>query len=93
MARARDSPKRIGAEYQAAEYGCLFCGQKGEARMKNVRWKRMIAGILAAAICMMNCGLPAAASEPGVTGETITEAEQYACQSKFVHDVFLSSLS
>lgn len=31
--------------------------------MKNVKWKRMIALILAAVTCMMNCGLSAAASE------------------------------
>lgn len=46
--------------------------------MKNVKWKRMIAGILAAVTCMMNCGLSAAASELGATGDTVIEAVEEA---------------
>lgn len=46
--------------------------------MKNVKWKRIIAVILAAVTCMMNCGLSAAASELGTTGETVIEAVEEA---------------
>lgn len=46
--------------------------------MKNVRWKRIVAVILAAATCLMNCGLSAAASELGTTGETVIEAVEEA---------------
>lgn len=46
--------------------------------MKNVKWKRIVAVILAAVTCLINCGLSAAASEPETTGEIAIEAVEEA---------------
>lgn len=42
--------------------------------MRNIKWKRTIAGLLAVVICLMNCGFSSAAAEPGMSGETEVKA-------------------